>query len=111
MKLTPTGKQVIRETGYGCWVWECPDGEVVGDGEQFMLVFGTDSDQAAIKAITDAARSYGYPEGKPVFWPDVRPVTDEEYESQMSRAEEGLVPDPFDMSAINEEMQALKRGH
>lgn len=110
MKLNTTNKQVIRETGYGCWVWELPTGEILGQDEQFMLVFGTENDVAAKKAITDAARHYGYPDGTATFWPDVRPVSDEEYESQLERAEQGLTPDPFDIAAINEEMRALKNG-
>ncbi len=110
MKMNTTNKQVIRETGYGCYVWELPTGETLGDGEQFMLVFATEGQQEAIAAITQAARSYGYPEGKAVFWPDVRPVTDEEYENQLSRAEQGLTPDPFDIAAIREEAQGLRHG-
>lgn len=110
MKLNTTNKEVIRETGYGCYVWELPNGEVLGQDDQFMLVFGTDGDQGAVKAITDAARHYGFPEGKAVFWPDVRPVSDEEFESQMDRAEQGLTPDPFDIAAIREEAKGLKHG-
>lgn len=111
MKIETTNKQVIEDVPYGCYVWQCPDGEFLGDGEHFMLVFATKGDTTAIKAIADAARHYGYPEGKAVWWSGVRPVSDEEYESQLSRAEQGLIPDPLDIAAIKEEAESLKRGY
>lgn len=110
-KKKKKGPVAIQETPWGCYVWELPDGEILGDEGRPMLVFTTKGETSAIKAITDAARHYGYPEGKAVWWPDVRPVSDEEYESQLDRAEQGLTPDPFDLGAIKEEMEAIKRGY
>lgn len=91
------------------WVWQCADGEFLGDGDgNFMYVFSTEQDQTSIKAITDAARYYGYPEGRPVFWSGKRPITDEEYEHQLARQKAGLVADPLDVGAIRDEAEAKR---
>lgn len=100
--------QIVRETAYGCYVWELPSGEILGDDGNYMLVFGTDNDEAAMKAITQAARHYGYPEGRVVFWPDVRPVSNNQYDDQVARMESGLVPDPWDIASIKEEWEMLE---
>jgi hypothetical protein len=113
MELKTTNKQVIQEVPYGMLVWECPDGEILGDDEgNIMHVFTTNQDpvkyQASVRALTQAAASYGFPEGRAVFWAGRRPITDEELEHQLARAEAGLIPDPLDIAAIREEAQALK---
>lgn len=91
-------------------VWQCPDGEFLGDDEgNFMHVFCTEDNMAARKALADAAKAYGFPEGKPVFWSGKRPITDEQLEEQLARSAAGLVPDPLDIAAIRDEERALKQ--
>lgn len=113
MEIKSTGKKVIQEVPWGMLVWECPDGEILGDGDgNIMHVFCTNQDpvmfEASKKALAEAARGYGFPEGKPVFWAGRRPISDEELEHQMARAAAGLVPDPLDIAAIKEEERMLK---
>lgn len=112
MGLKTTNKQIIQEVPWGMMVWRCPDGEFLGDDQgNFLHVFCTNTDrrllEAAKKAITEAAASYGFTEGKAVFWPGVRPIDDEELERQKARAAAGLVPDPLDIAAIREEERML----
>jgi hypothetical protein len=88
----------VQETKYGVYVWEMPDGKWVGDDEgHYMLVPATQGDKDSIKAITDAAKSYGIEEGGPVFLAGRRKVTDEEYSLQETRLKLGLTPDPYDI--------------
>lgn len=109
MSIRTTNRSVVKEVPWGVYVWQCPDGEFLADGDgNFMLVFCEEGDRDAIKALTEAAKSYGFPEGKAVYWSGKRPISDEEYESQLSRAKAGLVPDPLDIAAIREEEQALR---
>lgn len=109
MKLTTTNRSEVKEVPYGVYVWQTPDGEFLGDGDgNFMLIFSTEGNQDSIKKITEAARHYGYPEGKPVFWSGKRPITDEEYEEQLMRERLGMVPDPLDYGAIRDEAKAAK---
>jgi len=111
--IKTTRRQEIQEVPWGMWVWQCADGEFLGDEEgNFMHVF-VDSrneavNEAAKKALASEARAYGFPEGRPVFWPGRRPITDEQLEHQLARAAQGLVPDPLDIAAIKEEERALK---
>lgn len=107
--MKTTNKQVIKEVPWGVYVWQCPDGEFLADGDgNFMLVFCQEGDRNAINALTQAARGYGFPEGKPVYWSGKRPITDEEYEHQLAREKAGLVPDPLDIGAIRDEERALR---
>lgn len=111
MELITTNKQEVEEVPYGCYVWQTPDGEFLGDGDgNFMLIFGMKNDRTKVAKITDAARYYGHPEGKVVFWSGKRPITDEEYDEQLMREKLGLVPDPLDMGAIRDEAKANRNG-
>lgn len=104
-----TNREVVEEVPYGMYVWQTPDGEVLGDSDgNIMNVFCMKGDRRAIAAITEAARHYGYPEGKPVWWSGKRPITDEEYEEQLMREKLGLTPDPLDIGAIRDEMRAKR---
>lgn len=99
-------KEVVEEVPYGMYVWECSDGEILGDGEgNIMNVFCMKDAPWAIKAITDAARHYGFPDGKPVWWTGKRRITDDELEEQKTRAKLGLEPDPLNYSAIKDEIR------
>jgi hypothetical protein len=113
MEIKSTGRKVIQEVPYGMLVWECPDGEILGDEDgNIMHVFTNNQEpalyEASVKALTEAAKAYGFPEGRAVFWAGRRPITDEELQHQLDRAAAGLVPDPLDIAAINEEARALK---
>lgn len=114
--MKTTNRQFIKELPWGMMVWQTPDGAVLGDDDgNVMHVFCSDTDpvrlQAAEKAIAEAAAFYGSPEGKPVFWSGKRPISDEEHQSQLARAAAGLVPDPLDIGAINDEMEGIRNEH
>lgn len=98
MKLTPKNKQLVQEAKWGIYVWKCPDGEVLGDGDgNIMNVFCMEGDIEAMAALQNAAKHYGFTEGHAEFWPGRRRVTDEEFEAQQARAAAGLVPDELDV--------------
>lgn len=112
--MKTTGRQVIQEVPYGMLVWQTPDGEFLTDDDgNFMHVFCSNQDRkilaAAIKALRDAARAVGEPDGKVVFWAGRRPIDDEELANQLDRAANGLVPDPLDIAAIRDEARALRQ--
>lgn len=110
MSIKTTNKSFVKEVPWGVYVWQLPTGEFLADEEgNFMLVFCQEGDRNAIKAITDAAKSFGFPEGQAVYWSGKRPITDEEYEHQLARAKAGLVPDPLDIGAIRDEERAMRQ--
>ena len=101
MKLNTTGVRRVDDERipYGVFVYQCEDGEFLGDGDgNLMLVFGLAADaKIHARTIIEAARHYGFTGGKVQFWRGQRPVSDEEYERQLTRQKLGLVPDEFDM--------------
>ena len=52
------------------------------------------------KELADAAKYYGEPEGKAVFFPNVRKISDEEYSEQKDRMIQGLIPSMNDLGAL-----------
>lgn len=104
MELKSLGKREIVEVPWGVYLWRMPDGSFVADGEgHFLMIDSTRGNKDRLKALADAARSYGVKEGKPCFFPGHRVVSDEEYEEQKLRMKFGLTPDPLDVAAINED--------
>jgi hypothetical protein len=109
MSLKTNRRQVVKEVPWGVYVWQLPSQEFLADEEgNFMLVFCEEGNQEAIEALTIAAKGYGFPEGKAIYWSGKRPITDEEYEHQLARAKAGLTPDPLDIGAIRDEERALR---
>jgi hypothetical protein len=113
MSLKTTNKEIIREVPWGMLVWQCETGEFAADQDgSLMYVFLDDTNpqrlERASSALADAAASYGFPPGKPHFLSGRRPISDEELESQLARADAGLVPDPLDIGAIRQEAKALR---
>lgn len=107
--IRTTNRQLVEEVPYGMYVWETPDGEVLGDGDgNVMNVFCMKGDRKAIAALANAARHYGFAEGKAVWWSGKRRISDEELEEQQMREKLGLVADPLDAGAIRDEMRAKK---
>ena len=105
-----TNRQEIEEVPYGMYVWQNPDGEIFADEDgNVMNVFCMKGNRKAIQALIDAARYYGAGEGKPVWWPGKRRITDEELEEQRLREKFGLTPDPLDYGALMEESRARRQ--
>lgn len=113
MELKTTNRQIVEETTYGMYVWEIEeDGEkkILGDDDgNVMNVFTTKGNRKSIAALADAARHYGYPEGRAVWWPGKRRVTDEEHEEQEMRERWGLIGDPLDIGALRDEARSRRQ--
>lgn len=113
MKLNRTGMERVEDERipYGVYVFRCDDGEYLGDeAGNLMLSFGLASDaKIHARKIIEAARHYGFRKGKVEFWRGQRPVSDEEFEEQLERQKWGLTPDPFDMSAVLDELGDLRK--
>jgi hypothetical protein len=93
--------RVVDEAAYGVYLWEMPDGRLVGDDEgNWLSISAMKGDLKRINELADAARHYGIMAGKPVFLAGNRKVTDEEYEYQKMRQSFGLIPDENDIPAL-----------
>lgn len=110
MKLTTKGVQEIQEVPWGVYLWEMPDGSFVADDEgHFAMIASTRGDASRMSALRDFVRDCGVHVGRPCFFQGNRVVSDEEYEEQKQRQAWGLVPDPWDVAAIEEERKNVKR--
>jgi len=98
-----TKVQVVEEkwSDAGIYVWQLPSGKYFTDNEGNALsIESMINDPAKIKEITEAAAYYGQPEGKPVFFSNVRKITDEEHSEQLDRMKQGLIPSANDLGAL-----------
>lgn len=108
-------RQVIAETNLGVYVWVTEDGRIVADSEGRQLSVPSErGDVKKISALRNVA--YGWLEdvgleknGRAVFLPGHRQITDDEYEEQLARQKFGLVPDPFDVGAMTEQLEQEKK--
>jgi hypothetical protein len=86
---------------YGTYVWVKPDGKAFTDGNNSPLsISGMKGDKAKIKELADAAKYWGQPEGRAVFYPNMRKISDEEYSEQVDRMKQGLIPSMNDLGAV-----------
>lgn len=106
MKMTTTGKQFIDEVEYGVYVWRMPDGKIVGDDQgNFLSINSMRGDIQKISMLTNAVKEFDVREGEPYFLSGHRKVTDEEYEEQKERFNDGLVPDEYDVPSVLEDLK------
>lgn len=87
---------VVEEHDWGVYIWETPEGVLVDEQHRVLNIPAQKDDLRAMAKLQRAAASYGYPEGKAVFKPGRRRVSDSEYDDQMERLTEGKTPDPYD---------------
>ena len=102
-QIGKTKIQFIEEpfSNAGIYVWQLPSGKFFTDGEGNALsIESMKDDPSKIKELSDAARYNGQPEGKAVFFPNVRKISDEEYSEQKDRMSQGLIPSNTDLGAL-----------
>jgi hypothetical protein len=95
--------QVIKEefSLFGTYVWMKPNGKPFTDGQGNALsIEGMKDDKSKIKELADAAAYWGQPEGRAVFYPNMRKISDEEHSEQVDRMNQGLIPSMNDLGAV-----------
>lgn len=112
MKLRPTGRRIINDSPgdrFGVYLWEMPNGSYVADADHnFLSIASEFGDTVRIGKLKAAVKSFGITEGRPVFFPGHRKVSDEEYQEQLARASAGLVPDSEDIGALVDDLRTKK---
>jgi len=95
----------VRETNLGVYVWQLPDGNFLADEDLNVLsITAMRGDLRAMAEISKVARHLGY-EGAPVFAEGRRKISDEEWEEQNWRLENGYIPDPYDIGVYKENIR------
>lgn len=114
-KTGSPGWQIINEFKSGLLIWMTDDGRVVqdSDGNVMNIEINNVDDQeerkTKVDALRKAARAFGVDGGHAQFLSGNRRISDEEYANQLARRDAGLIPDPFDRGAINDEVKRLKK--
>ncbi len=102
-QIGETRVQVIKEefSLFGTYVWMKPNGKPFTDGQGNALsIEGMKDDKSKIKELSDAAKYWGQPEGRAVFYPNMRKISDEEHSEQVDRMKQGLIPSMNDLGAV-----------
>ncbi len=102
-QLGKTRVTVIEEpfSNYGIYVWQLPSGKFFTDGNGNALsIDSMKGDQSRIDLLQKEAAWNGQPDGKAVFFPNVRKISDEEYSEQKDRMVNGLIPSETDLGAL-----------
>ena len=102
-QIGETKVQVIEEkfSNYGTYVWMKPNGKPFMDSDKNVLsIEGMRDDKARIKELADAAKYWGQPEGRAVFYPNMKKISDEEHSEQVDRMKQGLIPSLNDLGAV-----------
>lgn len=104
------GMRLVEEEEHGLYIWITGDGRKIADADgNVMNIPSKRGDKSKIAALRKAARHYGVYDGKPLFLPGHRQITDGEFEYQMERLQAGLIPDPLDFRAVEEEQKYAKK--
>lgn len=97
---------VVEESNIGLYVWELPNGLYLADDEGNLLNIPSRlGDISRMQKIAKAAASYGFADGKPVFAPGVRRVSDSEQQEQIRRMMNGEIPDEYDIGALRDDLR------
>lgn len=102
-QLGKTRVQVIEEpfSNYGIYVWQLPSGKFFTDGEGNALsIDSMKGDQTRIDLLQKEAAYNSQPDGKAVFFANVRKISDEEYSEQKDRMTQGFIPSETDLGAL-----------
>jgi hypothetical protein len=98
-----TKVSVIEEnfSNFGTYVWHKPSGKAFTDGEGNALsIESMRGDQNRVKELEDAAKYWGQPEGKAIFYPNMRKISEEAHSEQVDRMSQGLLPNMNDLGAV-----------
>lgn len=106
-----TGDAQRKHFGYewGLYFWKLPSGHLFKDDEGRLLnVPSVKGDIGQIAKIRQAAVHYGQPEGNPWFYAGINRATDEEYQEQLDRLDQGLIPSLNDIGAVAAAKKSLE---
>jgi hypothetical protein len=105
----------VADTDDGLYLWDVGDGKYIkNDNGDFLLMPSKKGDRYKLEKFKEYAHNIlkdmgEVPRGRAVFLPGFRKVTDEQYEEQKARHAAGLNPDPFDVGAMQDEFNAMKK--
>jgi hypothetical protein len=110
-QIGETKIQVVEEnfSNYGTYVWMKPNNRPFMDSDKNVLsIEGMRDDKSKIRELSDAAKYWGQAEGRAVFFPNMKKISDEEYSEQKDRMSQGLIPSMNDLGALTAAKKTLE---
>jgi len=92
-QIGKTRVTVVEEpfSDYGIYVWQLRSGKVLTDDHGNALsIDSMKGDESRITLLRNEARWLGFTDGQPLFYANVRKVSDEEYSEQLDRMQQGF---------------------
>jgi hypothetical protein len=111
VSVVNTGDAQRKHFGFewGLYFWQLPTGHLLKDDEGRMLnIPSIKGDIGQMAKLRQAAEHYGYPEGQPWFYAGINRATDEEYQEQLDRLDQGLIPSLNDIGAVAAAKKSLE---
>lgn len=102
-QIGKTKVSIVEEpfSNYGIYVWQLRSGKVLTDDSGNALsIDSMKDDESRIALLRNEARWLGFPDGQPLFYANVRKVSDEEYSEQLDRMQQGYIPSETDLGAL-----------
>ena len=102
-QIGKTKVSIVEEafSDYGIYVWQLRSGKVLTDDHGNALsIDSMKGDESRIALLRNEARWLGFPDGQPLFYANVRKVSDEEYSEQIDRMAQGYIPSETDLGAL-----------
>jgi hypothetical protein len=106
-----TGDAQRKHFGFewGLYFWRLPDGHLFKDEDGRMLnIPSIKNDISQMARLRQAAAHYGQPDGEPWFYAGVNRATDDEYQEQLDRVDQGLIPSLNDIGAVAAAKKSLE---
>ena len=103
-------KVIDKNYDWGVYVWQKANGKWFTDGQGNILNIPSHrGDEIQLYRLRQAAAHYGEPDGRPVFFPGLNRVSEEEYSEQIDRMKSGLLPNLNDLGAVAAAKQTIAK--
>jgi hypothetical protein len=95
--MVPKRVMEAPDVGFGVCLWRKDDGTYIQNSNgEYLCVQSRINDPLAERNMRRAARDMGIEEGKPMWMPGFRRVSNMEWEDEMADLLDGKIPDPVD---------------
>lgn len=97
--------KVVSQVNFGVYIWKTRDGKALVDEDfNYLSINAFKGDLQAISKIHEAAKSFGYGDGEAYFIEGSRKISEDEYQEQVWRLENGYIPDPYDAGVYKDSL-------
>lgn len=83
-KIGKSKISVVNETRLGVYVWELPNGKILGNDEGDILSIDSYyGDLTRVSILCREAKALGFEDGKPIFWAGQHKCSDDDWYEHM----------------------------